>query len=154
MMKHWSRILITVICLAVCLAGGCLCGAAAEEPEILATEETIVVTPRISDEQAEKEYLNGLFGLPVTPVEELPRLRGSVSGCQFAEGAPARSLYEALKGCDCFLNTVDPCIRRYAASFYAGGVSCVARQYAQEGCTSSPDQLEELLITLFTGKLF
>ena len=64
------------------------------------------------------------------------------------------SLYEALEACDCFLNAVDPCTRRYAASFYAGGVSCVARQYAQEGCTTSPEQLEELLMTLFTGKLF
>lgn len=64
------------------------------------------------------------------------------------------SLYEALKACDCFLNTVDPCTRRYAASFYAGGVSCVARRYALEGCATSPDQLEELLMTLFTGKLF
>ena len=64
------------------------------------------------------------------------------------------SLYEALEACDRFLNAVDSCTRRYAASFYAGGVSCVARQYAQEGCATSPDQLEELLMTLFTGKLF
>ena len=64
------------------------------------------------------------------------------------------SLYEALEACDCFLNAIDPCTRRYAASFYAGGISCVARQYAQEGCATSAEQLEELLMTLFTGRLF
>lgn len=64
------------------------------------------------------------------------------------------SFFDSLDGCDCFLSAVEPCTRRYAASFYAGGISCVARQYAQEGCTTTPDRLEELLMTLFTGALF
>ena len=64
------------------------------------------------------------------------------------------SFYAAMDGCDCFLSSVEPCTRRYAASFYAGGISCVARQYAQEGCTTTADRLEELLMTLFTGALF
>lgn len=64
------------------------------------------------------------------------------------------TFFEALDGCECFLSAVEPCTRRYAASFYAGGVSCVARRYAQEGCTTTADQLEELLMTLFTGALF
>ena len=64
------------------------------------------------------------------------------------------TFFEALSGCECFLSAVEPCTRRYAASFYAGGVSCVARRYAQEGCTTTAKQLEELLMTLFTGALF
>jgi len=64
------------------------------------------------------------------------------------------SLYEALDECGCFLHAVDPCTRRYAASFYAGGVACVARRFAEEGCRTSAGQLEELLMTLFTGSLF
>ena len=64
------------------------------------------------------------------------------------------SLFESLESCDCFLNDVEPCTRRYAASFYAGGISCVAKQYARSGCTSTADDLEELLLTLFTGRLF
>ena len=64
------------------------------------------------------------------------------------------SFFESLSGCDCFLESADPCMRRYAASFYAGGVSCVARQYALEGCTTCASQLEELLLTLFTGAMF
>lgn len=64
------------------------------------------------------------------------------------------SLCEALEECGCFLSDEDPCTRRYAASFYAGGVACVARRYAQEGCTSSADQLERLLTSLFSGRWY
>ena len=64
------------------------------------------------------------------------------------------SFFEALYGCDCFLRAVEPCTRRYAASFYAGGIACVARQYAQEGCASTAQSLEDMLMTLFTGALF
>ena len=64
------------------------------------------------------------------------------------------SLYEALEACGCFFRTADPCLRRYAASYYAGGISCLARRYAQEGCATTAHELEELLMTLFTGKLF
>lgn len=64
------------------------------------------------------------------------------------------SFYEAMDGCDCFLPKADPCTRSYAASFYAGGIACVARRYAQEGCSSSARQLESLLMTLLSGSLF
>lgn len=64
------------------------------------------------------------------------------------------SFYEAMDGCECFLRQVDPCVRGYAVSFYAGGIACVARRYAQEGCMSSADQLESLLMTLLSGRLF
>ena len=64
------------------------------------------------------------------------------------------SFFEALDGCECFLGNVEPCTRRYAASFYAGGLTTVARRFAQEGCCTSADQLEALLMTLFSGKLF
>lgn len=64
------------------------------------------------------------------------------------------SFEDALNSSDCIFGAVDPCLRRYASSFYAGGISCVARQYAHEGCASGADQLEELLMALFTGRVF
>ena len=64
------------------------------------------------------------------------------------------SFFDAMDGCECFLSQVDPCTRSYAASFYAGGFACVARRYAEEGCSSSADQLEALLVTLLSGSLF
>lgn len=64
------------------------------------------------------------------------------------------SFFEVMDSCDCFLPEAEPCLRRYAASFYAGGIACVARTYAREGCTSSAEGLEELLLTLLSGRLF
>ena len=64
------------------------------------------------------------------------------------------TFFEALDGCDCFLGSADPCARRYAVSFYAGGVASVARRYAQEDCAATAEQLEGLLMTLFTGGIF
>ena len=64
------------------------------------------------------------------------------------------SFFEAMDHCECFLPKADPCTRSYAASFYAGGIACVARRYAQEGCASSASQLESLLMTLLSGELF
>ncbi len=64
------------------------------------------------------------------------------------------SFFEAMDSCDCFLNGEDPCLRSYAASFYAGGIACVARRYAQEGCTTTAAELKALLETLLSGKLF
>ena len=64
------------------------------------------------------------------------------------------SFYDAMDSCECFLRGEDPCLRSYAASFYAGGFACVARRYAEEGCSSSGDQLESLLETLLSGRLF
>lgn len=64
------------------------------------------------------------------------------------------SFFDAMDSCECFLPKADACTRSYAASFYAGGIACVARRYAQEGCSSSADQLEALLMTLLSGRLF
>ena len=64
------------------------------------------------------------------------------------------SFFEAMDGCDCFLPKLDPCTRSYAASFYAGGIACVARRYAQEGCAATADSLTQLLMTLLSGRLF
>lgn len=63
------------------------------------------------------------------------------------------SFYEAMEGCNCFLGDVDPCERSYAASFYAGGIACVARRYAEEGCMTTAEALEGLLMKLLTGQL-
>lgn len=64
------------------------------------------------------------------------------------------TFFEAMDSCNDFLPKADPCTRSYAASFYAGGIACVARRYAQEGCSSSASQLEALLMTLLSGQLF
>ena len=64
------------------------------------------------------------------------------------------SLFNALARCNCLMHGVDPCTRGYAASFFAGGVACVARRFAEEGCSSSESQLEALLETLLSGRLF
>ncbi len=64
------------------------------------------------------------------------------------------SIYGALIEFPAFLSRVSPCTRRYAASFYAGGVSTVSRCYADEGCSCSAQELEDMLFTFFTGALF
>ena len=64
------------------------------------------------------------------------------------------SLYDLFNHADCLFGSLDACARSYASGFYAGGVSCVARQYAREGCAASPQQLEDLLMRLFSGALF
>ncbi len=64
------------------------------------------------------------------------------------------SFLEAMNGCACFLPGTEPCLRGYAASFYAGGIACVARRYAEEGCTGTAEGLQEMLMTLLSGALF
>ncbi len=64
------------------------------------------------------------------------------------------SIFEALDEYAPFLPGADPCDRRYAAGFYAGGVSSVSRCYANEGCSCSQKDLEDMLYTFFTGALF
>ena len=63
------------------------------------------------------------------------------------------SFFEALNQCDCIWSQMDPCTRGYAASFYAGGIACVARRYAQEGCATTADRLEALLMRLLSGSM-
>ena len=60
----------------------------------------------------------------------------------------------AMDRCGCFLEGADESVRGYAAGFLAGGVVSVARRYAEEGCSSSESQLEELLDALVSGSLF
>ena len=95
-MKNRIRILMTT--LAICLAVCCVCGAAADEPAIPQTGE-LELTPlfRLMPEKAEKGFIDGLFGLPVTPVEELPKMRGSTGGENLGDGTPERIMYDALK---------------------------------------------------------
>ena len=64
------------------------------------------------------------------------------------------SFFDSMNHCECFLRGKDPCLRRYAASFYAGGLSRVAREYAREDCAASAEQLEGLLMALFSGEMF
>ena len=64
------------------------------------------------------------------------------------------SFLASMDRCGCFLPHTDVCVRGYAASFYAGGVTYLARRYASEGCTGTAEELEKLLMTLFTGALF
>ena len=64
------------------------------------------------------------------------------------------SFFSVMDNCACFLPDVDPCVRSYAAGFYAGGIAFFARRYARQGCTGTAAELEELLMTLLSGKLF
>lgn len=63
------------------------------------------------------------------------------------------SISEALGACECFLPGVDSRVRPYAVSFYAGGISSVARTYAREGCAATEKELEQLLYLLLSGSL-
>ena len=97
-MKRRIWILTAIICLAVCLAGCCLCGAFAEPETITATGSGEgSVRFRVEPEDAEEAYIRGLFGLPVTPVDELPRMRGTTGGDLLGDGTPEKGLYDALK---------------------------------------------------------
>lgn len=93
-----KRIIRIATCLVLCLAIGAIGMALAEQTEITeVVEEEVYARFRVDPAEAERQYLNGLFDLPVTPVEDLPRLRGSVSGDSFSEGSRDRILYEALR---------------------------------------------------------
>lgn len=97
-MKRRIWILTAIICLAVCLAGCCLCGAFADQETITATGSGEgSVRFRVEPEDAEEAYIRGLFGLPVTPVDELPRMRGTTGGDLLGDGTPEKGLYDALK---------------------------------------------------------
>ena len=94
-MKNRIWMLGAVICLAVCLAAGCVCGAMAEEQTVTAAAEMTSAEAdfRVSGKNAEEGYVDLLFGI------EPPRLRGTVAGDRFEKGSPERILYEALKRC-------------------------------------------------------
>ncbi len=64
------------------------------------------------------------------------------------------SFFDAMNNCGCFLQGTDPSVRSYAVSYYAGGFACVARRFAEEGCLTGPDDLNEMLMTLLSGRLF
>ena len=89
-----------VMCLALCLAASTIGGiaATAELTEMTDTvEEEFSFRSRIDPEEAERQYLNELFGLPVTPVSELPRLRGTAGGDSFDHESKEYRLYSALR---------------------------------------------------------
>ena len=64
------------------------------------------------------------------------------------------SFYASMDGCACFLPRSEPGLRSCAASFYAGGITFLARRYAREGCIGTAGELEGLLMTLLSGALF
>jgi AcrR family transcriptional regulator len=64
------------------------------------------------------------------------------------------SFYESMESCKCLWADADPCVRSYAAGFYAGGIASVARRYAQDGCTTTEEELEKMLMMLLSGNLF
>ncbi len=93
--------IIIVLCLAVCLAMSAFGSIAAAE-EIIETIEVEAdlsdLGARVTSEIAEKEYLNSVFGLPVTPVEEYSvPLRGYVGGEGLGESSRERIVYNALR---------------------------------------------------------
>ena len=60
-----------------CLPGGCLCGALAEQVETAETTgKPVEADYRVAGEDAEREYLHGLFGLPVMPISFLAWMAG------------------------------------------------------------------------------
>ena len=64
------------------------------------------------------------------------------------------SIFEALNACDCFFTQEDEALRLYAVSFFAGGISSIARSYAAHGCRGTARDLENLLYTFFAGRFF
>ncbi|MCR5666648.1 MAG: TetR/AcrR family transcriptional regulator [Eubacterium sp.] len=63
------------------------------------------------------------------------------------------SFFESIHECECFLPSTPSCRRTYAAAFYASGIAGVARVYAKEGCTTTADDLQEILASLLSGKM-
>lgn len=97
-MKRRIRITI-LVCLALCLglfgAGSIALSEEQSAETVERTEQNVQL--RISNERAEQEYINGLFGLPVTPEDELPRMRGTAGGETLVKDSPERNLYATLK---------------------------------------------------------
>ena len=58
-------------------------------------------------------------------------------------------LLESFSGCDCFLPQVMGDQRSYAASFYAGSMTGIARTYIEQGEVLSQKELESLTLSLF-----
>ncbi|MBR4234877.1 MAG: TetR/AcrR family transcriptional regulator [Clostridia bacterium] len=63
------------------------------------------------------------------------------------------SIYEALDSCCGFLANLEPCQRRYAAGFYAGGLASIAKMYVREGCKCTSGELAQLMYSLITGRV-
>ena len=64
------------------------------------------------------------------------------------------TFFNAMACCGAFLEEAGSSMRRFAASFYAGGFACAARHFAEEGCLTGPEDLTEILMTLLSGRLF
>ena len=64
------------------------------------------------------------------------------------------SIHDALSACPCFLHSMSEQQRQYAADFYAGGITGVVKRYALCGCSTSADELSDMLARLFGGSCF
>ena len=58
-------------------------------------------------------------------------------------------LLESFSCCDCFLPHIQGDQRSYAASFYAGSMTGIARTYIEQGEVLSQKELEDLTLSLF-----
>ncbi len=94
-----NRIILIIMCLVLCLTMGAIGAAMAEQTEMTDTvEEEIYAQFRVDPEEAEKQYLNGLFGLPVARVQDvaLYNLRATVAG-DLLDSEMEKNLYDALR---------------------------------------------------------
>ena len=62
-------------------------------------------------------------------------------------------LLESFSDCSCFLPGINEEQRQYAASFYAGSMTGIARTYIEQGETLSRKELEEITLSLFKSSL-
>lgn len=63
-------------------------------------------------------------------------------------------LVESFSCCSCFLPHISGDARSYAASFYAGSMTGIARTYIEQGETLSQKELEAVTLALFENNLF
>ncbi|MBR2527737.1 MAG: TetR family transcriptional regulator [Blautia sp.] len=63
------------------------------------------------------------------------------------------SIYDSLAGCTAFFQDIDPPRRGFTAHFLAGGFTSIAKSYIQENCSLNIQQLYDICVTLFEGKI-
>ena len=64
------------------------------------------------------------------------------------------SIADALSSCSCFMPDLPDERRQFAADYYAGGITGVAKRYARLGCRITEAELEDILYQLLSGSLF
>ena len=93
-----KRVIRIALWLALYLAVSAFGGAAAEQAaETDTVEEAFSFQFRVDPKEAGRQYLNGLFGLPTTPAEDLPKARGTAGGDSFEPESREKILYTALR---------------------------------------------------------